>query len=160
MTTAFPPITTGCLAMTHLIHRMWRSPGHNLHRLHKSALYPPPSRSTFQMHQCEHFSECCQVMLTWMTWQGVCGRPSLSLKSNIAADDLTCVSRVLAGSNWSCGFGGRGVKCGGFLSSHWKGCRRVTLAYINVNMCTVCSWLGVSHVRVNNILFLAVHRGN
>lgn len=36
------PITPGCLAVTHLIHRVWLSIGHNLHRLHKGQLCIPP----------------------------------------------------------------------------------------------------------------------
>lgn len=36
------PITLGCLAVTHLIHRVWLSIGHNLHRLHKGQLCIPP----------------------------------------------------------------------------------------------------------------------
>lgn len=41
MTTA-SRLNLGCLAMTHLIHRMWQSVGHNLHRLHKGQLCNTP----------------------------------------------------------------------------------------------------------------------
>ena len=68
MTTA-SSITPGCLAMTHLIHRVWQSIGHNLHRLHKGQLCIPPPPST--SYQREHFSECCQVMLTVASSAGV-----------------------------------------------------------------------------------------